>query len=171
MVRSLGFGSIIFDQNSPFLDLFSLRLQKVSLTWPKTMSRRLILQQASGQQSLPQIDCFKFHNLFHSPMGVLFHLSLTVLFAISDSRVFSLTRWSSLIHKGFLVSQATREIGCLKRKKNWTFTIYGAGFSCLKFSFRVESLRDDNCRASGRIASRCQAQTHFFPTTLLFISV
>ena len=165
MVRSLGFGSIIFDQNSPFLDLFSLRLQKVSLTWPKTMSRRLILQQASGQQSLPQIDCFKFHNLFHSPMGVLFHLSLTVLFAISDSRVFSLTRWSSLIHKGFLVSQATREIWCLKRKKNWTFTIYGAGFSCLKFSFRA-------C-----IAARCQlprkrqAQTHFFPTTLLFISV
>ena len=118
MVRSLGFGSIIFDQNfyTPFLDLFSLRLQKVSLTEPKTMSRRLILQQASGQHSLPLIDCFKFHNLFHSPMGVLFHLSLTVLFAISDSRVFSLTRWSSLIHKGFLVSQATREIGYLKRK-------------------------------------------------------
>ena len=72
--------------------------------------------------SLPQIDSFKFHNLFHSPMGVLFHLSLTVLFTISDSRVFSLTRWSSLIHKGFLVSQATREIFCfLKKEKKRDF--------------------------------------------------
>ena len=69
------------------------------------MSRRLILQQAHGQVStLPQIECFRFHDLFHSPIGVLFHLSLTVLFTISDSRVFSLTRWSSLIHKGFHVS-------------------------------------------------------------------
>ena len=101
------------------------------------MSRRLILQQASGQNAffLPQIDCFRFHNLFHSPIGVLFHLSLTVLFAISDSRVFSLTRWSSRIHKGFHVSQATRDIQFASKKENWTFTIYGAGFSCLNYSF------------------------------------
>lgn len=107
MVRSLGFGSVIFD-TTPIFDLFSLWLQKFSLTLPKTTSRRLILQQARGHHTIPQIDCFRFQNLFTPRNGVLFHLSLTVLFTISDLRVFSLTRWASLIYKGFHVSQATR---------------------------------------------------------------
>ena len=38
-----------------------------------------------------------------------FHLSLTVLSAIGRQVVFSLGRWSSLIHTGFLVPRATRE--------------------------------------------------------------
>ena len=38
-----------------------------------------------------------------------FHRSLTVLFAIGHLVVFSLTRWSSHIHTGFLVSCATPE--------------------------------------------------------------
>ena len=44
---------------------------------------------------------------FHSPPGA-FHLSLTVLSAIGCQVVFSLGRWSSLIHTGFLVPRATR---------------------------------------------------------------
>ena len=72
-------------------------------------------------------------------MGVLFHLSLTVLFTISDSRVFSLTRWSSWIHKGFLVSQATRENLKKKRKKR-DFHPLWCRFQLLKIFLFSDSL-------------------------------
>ena len=146
MVRSLGFGSMTLDlyylsKSTPLSDLFSLRFQRISLTKPKTISRRLILQQASGQSSqsslrslLPQIDCSRFHNLFHSPPGDLFHLSLAVLCTISDSRVFSLTRWSSSIHKGFHVSQATWDTVTLQKKTGLSPSLVqvSAVFSFLK---------------------------------------
>ena len=43
------------------------------------------------------------------PSRGAFHLSLTVLSAIGRQLVFSLGRWSSLVHTGFLVPRATRE--------------------------------------------------------------
>ena len=80
---------------------------------------------------LPQIVSIRFHVLFHSPQRGSFHLSLAVLFAIGDLGVFSLTRWSSRIHTGFHVSHTTREPnGKRTRFNDWTFTIYGTGFSC-----------------------------------------
>jgi len=43
------------------------------------------------------------------PSRGAFHLSLTVLLRYQSPNVFSLTRWSSRIHPGFLVSRATRD--------------------------------------------------------------
>ena len=91
----------------PLSDLLSLWLQKIILTKPLPISRRLILQQARGHFKLPLIVSLWFHVLFHSPTGVLFHLSLTVLFAIGHLGVFSLTRWSSYIHTEFHVFHVT----------------------------------------------------------------
>ncbi|KAK3199772.1 hypothetical protein Dsin_023187 [Dipteronia sinensis] len=74
------------------------------------MSRRLILQQARGQSPglLPLLGSLRFHVLFHSPMGVLFTLPSRYYFAIGHPGVFSLARWSLLIHTGFHVPHATR---------------------------------------------------------------
>ncbi|KAJ3671975.1 hypothetical protein LUZ61_022385 [Rhynchospora tenuis] len=45
---------------------------------------------------------------FHSPGGVLFTFPSRYYFAIGHPGVFSLARWSLLIHTGFHVSHATR---------------------------------------------------------------
>ncbi|KAL2247847.1 UNVERIFIED_CONTAM: hypothetical protein Sindi_2637000 [Sesamum indicum] len=57
---------------------------------------------------LPLLESLRFHVLFHSPMGVLFTLPSRYYFAIGHPGVFSLARWSLLIHTGFHVSHATR---------------------------------------------------------------
>ncbi|PPD70745.1 hypothetical protein GOBAR_DD32371 [Gossypium barbadense] len=74
------------------------------------MSRRLILQQARGQSPglLPLLGSLRFHVLFHSPTGVLFTLPSRYYFAIGHPGVFSLARWSLLIHTGFHVPHATQ---------------------------------------------------------------
>ncbi|KAI9186263.1 hypothetical protein LWI28_015472 [Acer negundo] len=74
------------------------------------MSRRLLLQQARGQSPglLPLLGSLRFHVLFHSPMGVLFTLPSRYYFAFGHPEVFSLARWSLLIHTGFHVPHATR---------------------------------------------------------------
>ncbi len=51
----------------------------------------------------------RFHVLFHSPPGVLFTFPSRYWFTIGHTGVFSLTRWSSLIHPEFHVLQATRD--------------------------------------------------------------
>lgn len=50
-----------------------------------------------------------FHVLFHSPSGVLFTFPSRYYFTIGHSIIFSLTRWSSLIHAGFHVPHTTRD--------------------------------------------------------------
>ena len=49
----------------------------------------------------------RFQVLFHSPPGVLFNFPSRYCFTIGHQGVFSLTRWSSLFHTGFLVSCTT----------------------------------------------------------------
>jgi hypothetical protein len=111
MVRSPGFGSRKNDSHTPYSDLLSLRLRIPSLTLPLLLSRRPILQQVRGQHSrcLPLFVSIGFHVLFHSPPGVLFTFPSRYYFTIGHLGVFSLTRWSSLIHTGFPVSHATRD--------------------------------------------------------------
>ena len=46
---------------------------------------------------------------FHSPPGVLFHLSLAVLCAIGHDLVFRLGGWAPLLLPGFLVSADTSD--------------------------------------------------------------
>ncbi|CAA6675648.1 unnamed protein product [Spirodela intermedia] len=57
---------------------------------------------------LPLLESSRFHVLFHSPMGVLFTFPSRYYFAIGHPGVFSLARWSLLIHTGFHVPHATR---------------------------------------------------------------
>ena len=78
---------------------------------PLLISRRLILQQARNQTlSRPFTACKLTVSCSISlPSRGSFHLSLTVLFAIGHLGIFSLTRWSSLIHTEFHVLHATRD--------------------------------------------------------------
>ena len=57
----------------------------------------------------------RFQVLFHSPSGVLFTFPSRYWFAIGLERVFSLTRWSSRIHAGFLGSRITWETAAGER--------------------------------------------------------
>ena len=108
-VRSPGFGSIRSDK-CPIQTCFRFGSGCHSLTTPLPISRRLILQQARGQSwlDLPLLGSLRFHVLFHSPMGVLFTFPSRYYFAIGHPGVFSLARWSLLIHTGFHVPHATR---------------------------------------------------------------
>ena len=59
---------------------------------------------------LPPLVSTRFQVLFHSPKRGSFHRSLTLLVHYRLPKVFSLRRWSSLIHAGFHVASITREI-------------------------------------------------------------
>lgn len=148
MVRSPGFGSIGGDhvspaprgRGTPFSDSPSLRLRIFSLTSPPPISRRLILPQAHGQIFHPPTACRMTVSCSLSlpDMGFFFTFPSRYFFTIGHPGVFSLTRWSSLIHTGFHVPHATRDksrfdmsmLPCHLSFRYWTFTIYGAGFSC-----------------------------------------
>ena len=110
MVRSPGFGSINSD-STPYSDSLSLWLRHSRLNLPLPISRRLILQQARGQTlNRPPTACRLTVSCSISlPSRGSFHLSLAVLSAIGHAGVFSLTRWSSLIHSGFHVPRTTRD--------------------------------------------------------------
>ena len=110
MVRSPGFGSINTDL-TPSSDSLSLWLQHSRLNLPVPISRRLILQQARGHpfNRAPTACKLMVSWSISLPSRGSFHLSLAVLFTIGHTGVFSLTRWSSLIHAGFHVPHATRD--------------------------------------------------------------
>ena len=57
---------------------------------------------------LPLSVSKRFQVLFHSPPGVLFTFPSRYWFTIGQLVMFSLGRWSSRIHAGFLVSDATQ---------------------------------------------------------------
>ena len=74
-----------------------------------------------------------FQVLFHSPRRGAFHLSLTVLFRYRSVQIFSLRRWSSLIHARFLVSRATRVL------TQHTFRFRLQDYHPLRYSFPAVS--------------------------------
>src|SRR5574338_877384 len=115
MVRSPGFGSRKSDEKTPYSDLLSLWLRILILN--QATSSKSPAHSSTGTRSdtiiLPLFDSAGFHVLFHSPTGVLFTFPSRYCFTIGHLGVFSLTRWSSLIHTGFHVSHATRD------KQNW----------------------------------------------------
>lgn len=82
-----------------------------SLTFlPLPLSRRLILQQARGQLLTSHcLSAYGFMFYFTPYTRVLFTFPSQYYFTIGHPGVFSLTRWSSLIHTGFHVSHATRD--------------------------------------------------------------
>lgn len=102
------------------------------LNLPRLATRRLILQQARGQTfNRPPTACrLTVSCSFSLPFWGSFHLSLAVLCSIGHPVVFSLTRWSSLIHTGFHVPRATRDSVSLASAFNYrTFTFSGAAFN------------------------------------------
>ena len=111
MVRSPGFGSRKSDFNSPYSDLLSLRLQIriFNLATPSKSPAHSSTGTRSALKCLPLFVSIGFHVLFHSPTGVLFTFPSRYYFTIGHLGVFSLTRWSSLIHTGFHVSHTTRD--------------------------------------------------------------
>ena len=82
------------------------------LTLLLIVTRRFILQKARRQTSRsyrPPTACRQpVSGSISLPSRGAFHLSLTVLVHYRWQRVFSLRRWSSGIHPGFLVSRVTR---------------------------------------------------------------
>ena len=95
----------------PYSDLLSLRLQ--ILVFNLATFSKSPAHSSTGTRSvlkyLPLFVSVGFHVLFHSPTGVLFTFPSRYYFTIGHLGVFSLTRWSSLIHTGFHVSHATRD--------------------------------------------------------------
>ena len=86
---------------------------------------------------LPPLVSTWFQVLFHSPKRGSFHLSLTLLVHYRSPKVFSLRRWSSLIHTGFHVTGITRDI----TKKNLYF-FHLRDYHPLQLSFPAYSIKN-----------------------------
>ena len=72
---------------------------------------------------------------FHSPSGVLFHLSLAVLCAIGHQLVFRLGGWAPRIQSGFHVSRPTWDSHRLTTDFAYGgFTLYAGTFQFLLLS-------------------------------------
>ncbi|CAN4128653.1 unnamed protein product [Withania somnifera] len=93
---------------------------------------------------LPLLGSLRFHVLFHSPMGVLFTLPSRYYFAIGHPGVFSLARWSLLIHTGFHVPHATR---VRENQERRAFPLSARLFGLKNAGFKNESLpfSDPDC--------------------------
>ena len=112
MDRSPGFGSTQHDLIALFRLAFASAPQLNCLTLPRSVTRRPVLQKVPSQAfpcgiALLVLGSIRFQFLFHSPPGVLFTFPSRYYFTIGQLVVFSLRRWSSRIHTGFLVSCAT----------------------------------------------------------------
>ena len=113
MDRSPGFGSTATNLNRPFKTRFRFGFT-CRLNLARNGNSRT--HYAKGTQSacslksigLPQLVGKRFQVLFHSPPGVLFAFPSRYWFTIGHQVVFSLGRWSSRFHAGFLVSRATQ---------------------------------------------------------------
>ena len=116
MGRSLGFGS----NPRYYVALFGLAFAAApavsALTLQRKLTRRIILQKArshtftpEGVHSAPTACKHTVSGSISLPFRGSFQLSLTVLVHYRWQKVFSLRRWSSRIHTGFLVSRVTRE--------------------------------------------------------------
>ena len=111
MDRSLGFGSTAWYL---FFALFRLGFPSASyLTQYLTSHHTNNSPDRSTKSTTSHLNVLcllvniRFQVLFHSPPGVLFNFPSRYCFTIGHQGVFSLTRWSSLIHTGFLVSCTT----------------------------------------------------------------
>ena len=144
MVRSSGFGSITSDKR-PIQARFHYGSSILCFNLPLTISRRLILQQARSQTfSRPPTACkFMVSCSFHSPPGVLFTFPSRYYFTIGHSGIFSLTRWSSLIHTEFHVLHATWDSIWLFQFSNTRLSLFIVKYS--KLILLIVTLNHNNC--------------------------
>ena len=86
-------------------------LNKLSLGLPLTITRRLIMQKASGHKALRlcshTLYAIGFRFYFTPLTGVLFTVPSRYLSTIGCQRVFSLIQWSGQIHAEFHVHRIT----------------------------------------------------------------
>jgi hypothetical protein len=130
VVRSPGFGSI----RSDYFALFRLAF---------AMASNFFLNQATSYKSPAHsstgtrsgfhpshcLIAYGFMFFFTPLQGFFFTFPSRYCFTIGHSGVFSLTRWSSLIHTGFHVSHATRD-----KKKNIMLSTTGLSPSMVQDS-------------------------------------
>ena len=104
--------------------LSSLTLLHIVTRWP-------VLQKVRGRtyKVLPLLVNIEFQVLFHSPPGVLFNFPSRYYFTIGYQGVFSLIRWSGLLHTGFLVSRTTLD----STRSSSHFAYEAFTLSCLLF--------------------------------------
>ena len=116
MRRSLGFASTPRHRSRPVRTRFPCGSVPEALNlWRRKVTRRPMLQKVrrhTGRRirrvhSAPTACRYKVSGSFHFPTGILFIGSSRYLFTIGHQRVLSLGRWSSRIHAGFHVSDAT----------------------------------------------------------------
>ena len=82
---------------------------------------------------------------FHSPSGVLFHLSLAVLYAIGYDQVFRLGGWAPLIQSEFHVFRPTWDSSRLTVDFAYgDITLYVAAFQQLLLSIGLAVLKSRN---------------------------
>ena len=110
MVRSLSFGSIIYDLSRPFQTRFpfgSMSSLTLNLAIYNNSPDRSTKSTISHFNVLYLLVNIGFQVLFHSPPGVLFTFPSRYCSTIGHQVVFSLTGWSPLIHTRFHVSRTT----------------------------------------------------------------
>ncbi len=121
----------------PYSDLLSLRLRRNILnlaTYYKSPAHSSTGTR-SGSHPSHCLSANGFMFYFTPLRGFYLTVPSRYYFAIGHSVVFSLTRWSSQIHTGFHVPHATRDQTIVYLFFDyWTFTIYGAGFSCFVYN-------------------------------------
>ena len=116
MVRSLSFGSIIYDlyrpvqTRFPFGSMSSLTLNLAIYNNSPDRSTKSTISHFNVLYLLVNIG---FQVLFHSPPGVLFTFPSRYCSTIGHQVVFSLTGWSPLIHTRFHVSRTTLDTAML----------------------------------------------------------
>ena len=110
MVRSLGFGSIIYDLNRPFQTRFPFGFVPYSVLNLATYNNspdRSTKSTISHLNVLYLLVNIGFQVLFHSPPGVLFTFPSRYYSTIGHQVVFSLMGWSPLFHTRFHVPRIT----------------------------------------------------------------
>ena len=122
MARSPGFGSMATD----FIRAINTRFPYAFGTQYLKLASYYNSPDRSTKSTTPPINglCLlvstRFQVLFHSPPGVLFTFPSRYLFAIGHILVFSLSRWSSILPTGFLVSRRTQDLVSLFRSISLT---------------------------------------------------
>src|SRR5580704_6760602 len=135
MRRSLRFGSTACDSTALFRLAFTTATRH-RLTWPHTVTRRLILQKARSHTTHPE-GCHAPAACRHTvsgtisrPLtGVLFTFPSRYLFTIGHQGVFRLRRWSSRIHTEFHGLRATWDTA----RESSKFRIRGCHPLCRRF--------------------------------------
>ena len=110
MVRSPGFGSIIYDLCRPLQTrsrFGSVPYIVLNLAIYNNSLDRSTKSTISHLNVLYLLVNIGFQVLFHSPPGVLFTFPSRYCFTIGHQVVFSLMGWSPLIHTRFPVSRTT----------------------------------------------------------------